>query len=154
MGSSGALILDWCKSDSSAEMEENDWHVVKAEEESESPDEEIARAAEMLGSALFHIGIRSSEENVSTLSSSDSFSLGASVPSTVPSISMGTQSSRVAPVQCDIWVSHLAKLRVLGFDNDILCVDILERLKAANIGVDSEDDVSVTQVANAILEEH
>jgi hypothetical protein len=125
---------------------------VKAEEESESPDEEIACAAEMLGSAFFHSDIRSSEENVSTLSSSDYFSLGASVPSTMSSISMGTQSSRVAPAQRDIWASHLAKLRELGFDNEILCVDILERLKAAKRGVDSEDDVSVTQVVNAILE--
>jgi hypothetical protein len=48
----------------------------------------------------------------------------------------------------------LAKLRELGFDNESLCVEVLERLKAANIGVDSEDDVSVTQVVNAILEEN
>jgi hypothetical protein len=88
-----------------------------------------------------------------TLSSSDSFSLGTSVPSTVPSISVGMQSSRVAPVQSDVWATHLARLRELGFDNKSLCVKVLERLKVANIGVDSEDDVSVMQVVNTILEE-
>jgi hypothetical protein len=47
----------------------------------------------------------------------------------------------------------LARLRELGFDNKSLCVKVLERLKVANIGVDSEDDVSMMQVVNTILEE-
>jgi hypothetical protein len=153
----GALILESVlnadNTGEPVEKEESEWHVVEAGDEAVSPDEEIARAAEMLGSALFHSDLRSSEENVSTLSSSDSFSLGTSVPSTVPSISLGTHSSHVAAAQRNVWASHLEKLSELGFNNESLCVEILERLKAANIGVGSDDDISVTQVVNEILEE-
>jgi hypothetical protein len=160
--SPGTLILDpvgnSTKPEDSSEKEENDgWQVVKAdgsEEESVAGDEEIARAAEMLGSALFNSDMKGSEddeddateENLSTLS--DSFSL----PSTVPSISVGTHLSQVAAAQRARWAMQLSKLSELGFDNERLSVDILERLQAANIGVDSDDDVSVTQVVNAILE--
>ena len=153
-GDEGALILDSVGgSDKTGESEDSDWHVVKKEEESVKADEEIARAAEMLGSALFNSDIQNSEENMSTLSSSDSFSLGTSVPSTVPSISVSTQTSHVAPPQRDMWAAELAQLRELGFHNEDLCVEVLERLNAANIGVGSEDEVSITQVVNAILEE-
>ncbi len=75
-----------------------------------------------------------------------------SLPSTVPSISAGTHLSQVAAAQRARWASQLLKLSELGFDNERLSVDILERLQAANIGVDSDEDVSVTQVVNAILE--
>jgi hypothetical protein len=136
-------------SENIVEKEDNDWHVVKADGSEEEPgkaDEEIARAAEMLGSALFNSDMRSSDENMSTLSNSDSFS----VPSTVPSLA--TQSSKVAPAQRTRWASQLVKLAELGFDDETVCVDVLERLQAANIGVDAEDDdVSVTQAVNAIL---
>lgn len=149
----GALIMEpaaLAKDDGvpNEDEEENEWHVVDAdgaEDSSLKADEEIARAAEMLGSALFNSDMKGSDEhdshgNVSNLS--DSFS----VPSTVPSINVGaTQRSR--------WSVHLAQLQELGFDNESQCVEILERLQAANIGVESEDDVSVTQVVNIILEQ-
>merc|ERR1712159_389604 len=141
----GALILE---SDGNVESVENEWHVVEAGDDATSRDEEIARAAEMLGSALFQSDIRNSEENVSTLTNSDSFS----IPSTVPSIST-SHSSHVAAAQRNIWGTHLKKLSELGFNNEDLCVEILERLKAANIGVGSDDDVSVTKVVNEILGE-
>ena len=130
-----------------AVVEENEWEVVGANEEREESqgDDDIARAAEMLGSALFNsemqgTGEHDADENVSTLS--DSFS----VPSSVPSVS-------VAPTQRSRWSSQLTKLRELGFENEEECVEVLERLQAANIGVDSEDEVSVTHVVNAILEQ-
>lgn len=138
----GALIMEdngEPESDSIvSKQDENEWEVVGA-------DENIARAAEMLGSLLFNSEVKSAEEheshsNVSNLS--DSFS----VPSTVPSISVG------AP-QRTRWASHLAKLSELGFNNEAQCVEILERLQAANIGADETDEVSVTQVINRLLEE-
>lgn len=142
--SQGALILDQTEP---AAVEENEWEVVgtDAEKDASQGDDGIARAAEMLGSALFNseiqgTGEHDTEENVSTLS--DSFS----VPSSVPSVS-------VAPTQRSRWSAQLSKLRELGFEDEEQCVEVLERLQAANIGVDSEDEVSVTHVVNAILEQ-
>lgn len=127
--------------------EEGEWLVVEQGDDIElnMPDEEMARAAEMLGSALFNSITREpddeqdSEDHMSTLS--DSFSL----PSTMPSINVGdSQRAR--------WSTQLEQLRELGFDDESKCVDILERLQAANIGVESEEDVTVTHVVNMILE--
>jgi hypothetical protein len=143
-------VQDSCASSMPADTEDNDWQVVKesgSEDDFAQEDNEIGRAAEMLGSALFNSDMRSSEdhvsENLSTLS--DSFS----VPSVVHSISAG---SHVAEAQRSCWASQLSKLRELGFDDESLCVEILERLKAANIGVESDDEISVTAVVNALLE--
>jgi hypothetical protein len=151
VGNPGELIVDPTQkstgSPGQAPNEESEWHFVKPDDEEEaSPDNEIGRAAEMLGSALFSSDMQSSAENVSTLSTSDSFS----VPSTVPSITSG---SRVAPAQRAQWSVQLWTLRELGFE-EALCVETLERLKAANIGVGSDDDISVTQVVNAIMEQN
>ena len=135
----GVIIVDSTESDKF----EDAWHVV---DEHVSPDQEIARAAEMLGSALFHSDIKSSEEDrMSNLS--DSF-LSGSLPSVVPSI-----HSHAAPAQLEVWRGHLAQLHELGFSNDDLNVEILERLKAASIGSEEDDDISVSRVVNAILEE-
>eukprot|EP00339_Tiarina_fusa_P009040 CAMPEP_0117008176 /NCGR_PEP_ID=MMETSP0472-20121206/7785_1 /TAXON_ID=693140 ORGANISM="Tiarina fusus, Strain LIS" /NCGR_SAMPLE_ID=MMETSP0472 /ASSEMBLY_ACC=CAM_ASM_000603 /LENGTH=819 /DNA_ID=CAMNT_0004710141 /DNA_START=113 /DNA_END=2572 /DNA_ORIENTATION=+ len=145
-GTPGELIVDsdQTKSESVAREEESDWQLVKPDENEEaSPDDEIGRAAEMLGSALFNSDMQSSAENVSTLSASDSFS----VPSTVPSISSGP---RVAPAQRAQWSAQLATLNELGFE-EALCIETLERLKAANIGVGSNDEITVTQVVDAIM---
>jgi hypothetical protein len=137
----GAIIVE------QTSAEESEWQVVGqyGEDELNMPDEEIARAAEMLGSALFNSSTREAEEpnspgSMSNLS--DSFS----VPSIVASINVGdSQRAR--------WNTQLEKLQELGFDDESKIVEILERLQAANIGVDSEDDISVTQVVNMILED-
>jgi len=148
MASSEALIIQPVASvKSEAVTEDNEWQVVDGDEEGTEldRDEDIARAAEMLGSALFNSSTQDSGEhgshgNVSNLS--DSFS----VPSTVPSINISaSQRAR--------WCEHLSTLRELGFCDETRNVDILERLQAANIGVDSDDDVSVTRVVNMILEQ-
>jgi Arc/MetJ-type ribon-helix-helix transcriptional regulator len=166
---SGAMILestDGTKQDDehSEGDTENEWHVVGSDDESLKQDEEIARAAEMLGSALFNSDMRSSEEvipnsdtrssgeAVSALSHSqgsyaESFSV-ASVPSTVPSIA---HSWQVGASHRDRWSTQLSQLRELGFDDESLCVEIIERLNAANIGCDTEEEISVTQVVNALL---
>jgi hypothetical protein len=63
----------------------------------------------------------------------------------MPSINVG-ESQRAR------WCTQLEQLRELGFDDESKCVDILERLQAANIGVESEEDITVTHVVNMILE--
>ena len=143
----GDLIVEQVPSKFDGAADENEWHVVgdSSEDGSVKDDGDIGRAAEMLGSALFNSDMKSSGEheshgNVSNLS--DSFS----VPSSVPSIAVG-------PTQRAHWSVQLSKLQELGFDNEAQCVEILERLQAANIGVESDDDVSVTRVVNAILEQ-
>jgi len=141
--STGSLILE--QEESESPREENGWEVIGTEDDkmSANRDDDIARAAGMLGSALFNSEMKGSgedQENISTLSDS------LSIPSTVPSLAVGAlQRSR--------WSVQLSKLRELGFDDEAQCVEVLERLQAANIGVDSDDDVSVTQVVNAILEQ-
>jgi len=142
----GEVIVEATTTEEANVAEESGWQVVGTDGEDDflQADVEIARAAEMLGSALFNSSTKGSDEhdshgNVSHLS--DSFS----VPSTVPSLTVGeAQRSR--------WVVQLSKLEELGFDDEAQIVEILERLQAANIGVGSDEDVSVTQVVNAILE--
>jgi len=146
----GALILNSEDQDSKT-LDVEGWHVV---EEVAEPDKEIGLCTQMLGSTLFNSDMRSSQEqeNVSALTGSDSFSAATSVPSTVSSIHLGTDVSYVAPEQRNRWASQLEKLHELGFDDETLCVETLERLHAANIGCNEQDEVSVTQVVNAILE--
>jgi len=141
-----AVIVEATEEDQAAASEENGWQVVGTDGDDDflRGDMEIARATEMLGSALFNSSTKSPDEddshgNVSHLS--DSFS----VPSTLPSLTVGeAQRSR--------WGVQLSKLQELGFDDEPRIVEILERLQAANIGVGSDEDVSVTQVVNALLE--
>jgi len=133
---SGAVIVE------DPSPEESEWQVVGRSQED---DEDIARATEMLGSLLFNSITREAEEDdseggISILS--DSFSL----PSSVPSLNVGlSQRTR--------WCAQLDQLSELGFTDESKCIEILERLKAANIGVDSEDEITVTQVVNTILED-
>ena len=152
----GELIVDsgeGMKQAQESQVEESDWQLVKSnssEDESaaeETPDGEIGRAAEMLGSALFNSDMQTSTENVSTLSNSSNSDSSFSVPSTVPSFTSG---SGVAAAQRSRWSSQLTTLQELGFE-EALCVETLEMLEAANIGVGSDDDISVTQVVNAIV---
>jgi len=114
---------------------EEGWQVVPGEMQ----DEMIARAAQLLGSALFESDLHNSE-NISASN--------MSVPSSVPSLA---SDSNISPVVLDKWAVHLNQLHELGFHADKKSVEILERLTAANIGVDSEDEVSVTQVVNELL---
>lgn len=144
----GALILTAEDKFGNAEETEDDWEVVN---ENVDKDTDIANATQMLGSALFNSDIKSSVENVSVLTNSDCFSAAESVPSIVPSIR--TDVSNVSPAQRHRWSLQLEKLREIGFDDEEQCVETLERLQAANIGCDEEDEISVTKVVNAILEQ-
>jgi hypothetical protein len=146
----GALILTAADKFGDAEEAEDDWEVVN---ENVDQATDIANATQMLGSALFNSDIKSSVENVSVLTNSDCFSAATSVPSLVPSIHLGTDVSNVSPAQRNRWAMQLEKLHELGFDDEKQCVETLDYLHAANIGCDEEDEISVTKVVNAILEQ-
>lgn len=130
---------------------EDEWQVV-TEDEQVASDEMIARAAQLIGSALFQSDLRSSEAGEATFSTlSESGNLGGdesvlSVPSSVPSVASG-----VSPAVLERWALQITQLHELGFDDDAKNVDILERLGAAKVGVDDEDEVSVAQVVGALL---
>lgn len=147
----GAKILDGDEEDDvDDDVSHDSWQVVAEEEQ-------IGRAAQALGSALFNSEIERSSDNVSTLSNSQGnvsaatgLSTLATVPSTVRSIA---PEMRVLPIQVSRWAAQLDKLHELGFTNDALSVSILETLSAANIGCDSDEEVSVQQVVNAMMKD-
>jgi len=123
-----------------------DWSVVKSIGSSGTTEsEQIGKAAEMLGSALFNSDMNNaSEENVSSFFDSES---SYSIPSSVPS-DLGTVHSRVAgPSQLTRWAAELEKLRELGFDNEVSCIEILER-----IGSNSETiETNIDRVVDDLL---
>jgi len=114
-------------------------------DEHTSNDAMIAQAAQMLGSALFESDLLHSE-NFSSMTNSDSLS----IPSSVPTVSLLVESELPSNV-LDQWGNHLFQLHELGFHDDKKSIEILDRLTAANIGVDSDDEVSVEQVINELL---
>ena len=143
----GAKIVDGEEEDDQSDSSSGSgWSVV-------DEDQRIARSMEALGSALFNSDLRSSEgEQVSAVSglSHGSLSTATSVPTTIRSLPIGTE---VSPVQLERWVVQLNQLHELGFLNDAFSVDVLETLAAANIGVDSDEEVTVQQVIDAMMKD-
>jgi hypothetical protein len=148
----GATIVDG-EATTKDDASHHSWEVV-------ADDEALARAAQVIGSALFNSAISShANENLSMLTQSDgandcpsseSFSSVASVPTVVSSIE---GSASVPHAQLQRWFVQLDQLHELGFHNDAVMVEILERLEAANIGVDSSDEVSVSQVVEQMMKD-
>jgi hypothetical protein len=160
----GTKIIEGPDDDVKDDTSRDSWQVV-AEDQQIEYDEAVARAAQMIGSALFNSDLANSAgEQLSTLShsvasasssstsssSGTSVSSATSVPTTVPSLG---STDRVPVAQLERWDMQLQQLHELGFYNDALCVDILERLTAANIGVDSQEEVTVTQVVNQLMKD-
>lgn len=117
---------------------QNSWNMV-------ANDEALARAARVIGSALFESEIsrnslNATNEDVSMLDSDHS------IPSTLPSV------ATVAQAQLDRWALQLRQLHELGFNNDAANVEIMERLQAANIGSGEDDEeISVEKVINELM---
>jgi hypothetical protein len=141
----GATILESTENDDVAheeeesvksEQSEDEWQVV-SDDEQMIGDEMLARAAQVIGSALFESGTSSLTAGASS-----------SVLSSVPTIS---SESHIPAVLLDRWAPQLVQLRELGFADDAQSVDVLERLNAANIGVDSDDEITVERVVNELL---
>merc|ERR1712226_940036 len=132
--------------DKSEDGSQGSWDVVG--------DEALARAAQVIGSALFDSQVsgsqQASNEEVSMLGSDHS------LPTTLPSVGSVNEvtpdadNSSVNPVQLDRWVTQL-RLHELGFNDDVLNVETLERLQAANIGSGETDEVSVEKVVNELM---
>merc|ERR1711937_795004 len=88
--------------------------------------EQIGKATEMLGSALFNSDMKNTgEENGSNMVGSDS---SFSIPSSVPTDLGTVNSNEVGPNLENRWVKELEILRELGFDSDSFCIEILERI--------------------------
>ena len=138
--SSGEKVDDGDDLKQAAADPEDDWQVVD--------DEMIARAAQMIGSALFQNDLSRSEDHgsASTLTNSEQLS----VPSSVPTVDV---EGGLSPTQLDRWALQLNQLHELGFFDDKKSVEILEYFTAANIGVDENEEVSVNQVVNALLKQ-
>lgn len=134
------------------EEDDTDWSVVNSVGSSGTTEsEQIGKAAEMLGSALFNSEIKNlTEENGSNLMGSDS---SFSIPSSVPT-DLGTVHSRVAaPNRVTRWDNELEMLRELGFDKEAICIEILERLELSDVGTDSTRILpNINRVVNELLE--
>jgi len=155
----GAKIVEG-EDDDDESASRGSWSVVDEEQR-------IARATEALGSALFNSDMmQQSGEQVSALSHSfhsigsaltptpgdgvqSNMSSVTSVPSTVRTL---TTETEVPQVQLERWAFQLRGLHELGFLNDAMSVDILETLTAANIGVDSKEEVTIQQVVEKYCE--
>lgn len=143
----GAMILEPIDPDGACEEEsvksersEEEWEVVSDDEQVKGH-EMLARAAQSIGSSLFESDMGRSGS--SALTEGEDSSMLSSVP-TIASVS-------VPAVLLDRWAPQLVQLRELGFVDDAQNVDILERLNAANIGVDSDEEISVEHVINVLL---
>jgi hypothetical protein len=166
----GTKIVEGPDDDVQDDASRDSWQVV-VEDQQIAYDEAVARAAQMIGSSLFNSDLANSAaeglsdlansagEEVSAMShsaGSSSSSSGASVSSatSVPTTVHSLGSTILVPAaQLERWSIQLEQLHDIGFYNDAACVDILERLTAANIGVDSQDEVTVTQVVNQLMKD-
>merc|ERR1719437_342457 len=137
----GELILNPSDDVEKVDEEEGDadWSVVKSIESNVSTEsEQIGKATEMLGSALFNSDMRNTgEENGSNMVGSNS---SFSIPSSVPT-DLGTLHSNMAGQNLDNrWTDELEKLRELGFDSDSLCIEILERICSDSCSMETNID--------------
>lgn len=147
--SGGATILESVEADGAAademsvksERSEDEWQVVA--DDGKVDDEILARAAQVIGSALFESDNMSRGDASSLSGGAD-----ASFLSSVPTI---TSESNVPVAVLDQWAAQLIQLRELGFTDDAASVEVLERLQAANIGSESTDEVTVERVVNELL---
>mmetsp|Transcript_17991 Transcript_17991/g.21575 ORF Transcript_17991/g.21575 Transcript_17991/m.21575 type:complete len:281 (+) Transcript_17991:2-844(+) len=159
-GKQSGQAVETCTAEASPS--EDEWEVVDENARVEG-DEMLARAFQLLGSALYESDMSRSGNvegtgatvgsgsliSASAKSVGTEISAASSVPSSVPSIS--TSAAHVPAAVIARWCTQLEQLRELGFENECQCVDILERLHAANIGVDSTEEVTVSQVVEELV---
>lgn len=138
---SGPKIVDGEDDD----VSRGSWSVVEEKDHSVADDSCLGRAAEAIGSALFQSDMMRSMDG-----SSAAISSVTSVPTEAPSIISTEQG--ITHVQRQRWASQLAQLHELGFQDDALCINTLESLSAANIGVDSDEEVTVEQVIEKMMD--
>ncbi len=142
---SGEMILDGDDDISEGTKSEGSgWQVVDEDGENVT-DAMVAQAAQLLGSALFE-----SDANVaSTNDNNDATNSFVSGLTSVPSIT--TTKSEISPVLLNRWEDELRQLHELGFLDDHANVEAFGHLEAANMGVGSDDIITVEKVVNFLL---
>lgn len=113
---------------------EEEWQCV------ENEDDDFAKAAHLLGSAMFQSDIASP---------SPSAELETSFLSGMTSVP--TVTSEISQVLLTRYEDELRQLHQLGFLDDHINVNALEHLEAANIGVGSTDAIKIERVVDHIL---
>lgn len=141
----GAKIVDGAEDDddevkSNVSSGSNDWQVV--DEDGQVTDHMVAQAAQMLGSALFQSDMAS--ENID-IDSGESFTSGLT---SVPSLK---SKSDISSVLLTRWEEELRQLHEFGFLDDHANVEALGHLEAANMGVDSDDPVTINAAVDYLL---
>lgn len=164
---SGNVIVE----DASNASSKDDWQLLDEDGEVSS-DEMIAQAAQILGSALFQSDISENQEPATTTTdnnnpsskmeesdltgesafSKEENSISKSTISSVPTdVSSIFATHDIHPVALSRWQNELHELHTMGFLDDHRSIEALEYLEAANIGVESNDPVTVEQVVNFLL---
>eukprot|EP00586_Coscinodiscus_wailesii_P000062 CAMPEP_0172480386 /NCGR_PEP_ID=MMETSP1066-20121228/5489_1 /TAXON_ID=671091 /ORGANISM="Coscinodiscus wailesii, Strain CCMP2513" /LENGTH=777 /DNA_ID=CAMNT_0013241635 /DNA_START=349 /DNA_END=2679 /DNA_ORIENTATION=- len=145
----GAFVSekDDTSSASSSSNDSDDWDIVEDEKKDDNTDVQVesdnmlAPAMQNLGSTMFMSDMSRSAEQL-TVNQTDAATDAMTIPSvsSVPTISSGPND-----VVVKRWENELEQLRELGVD-DKTSVEALELLQAANLGVGSDERVTVTQV--------
>jgi hypothetical protein len=121
----------------------NDWQVV--DETGQNTDDMVAQAAQLIGSSLFQSDM-ASDDNGNVQS-------GDSVTSGLTSIPSLKSKSEISSVLLSRWENELRQLHEFGFFDDHANVDALGYLEAANIGVDSDDPITINAVVDHLLKQ-
>lgn len=143
----GEVILDSNDDVERVDEEEGDtdWSVVESVGSNVTTEsEQIGKATEMLGSALFNSDMRNTAEDTGSnmVGSESSFSIPSSVPT-----DLGTLHSNMAGQNLDNrWTNELEKLRELGFDSDSICIEILERICSDSCTMETNIDRVVDEL--------
>ena len=117
---------------------EDSWSVVEDERKQVENDENIARAASMIGSALFSSDMDSGESNADQEKNKEADESDSSI-------------EPLSPVVLARWETELKQLHEIGFLDDIRNVDALEHLEASHVGVDSTEKVTVNAAVEYLL---
>jgi len=116
------------------------------EESKTDRDEKLpAKKSENAANAPMNVGVEESKEDVA---SEPTDSVQAPVATMVED---DNHSNVLQENQRDRWAMQLQQLKELGFYDEARYVDILERLTAANIGVGSDEEVTVAQVLHHVF---
>ena len=126
------------------------WDVVSSEQM--TSDEALARAAQVVGSALFESDLSKGESQQSVPVPNLVIGDDHSIPTTLPSVA--SESGSIQPVQAERWSLQLKQLHEMGFLDDARSVEILERFHAANLGSGEMEEVSVHRVVNEIVKDY
>lgn len=146
VGSVNTTTNDESEESSQSQSSLDSWQILD-ENEQASSDEMIAQAAQLLGSALFEsdtISDMTEIKNKGTITTDQNSMTGASF----------AVAATISPVVLSRWDTELKELHELGFLDDEKNVDALGHLEAANMGVNSDDPVTVNDAVNYLLSKY